>query len=81
MEALTFVIDESSKAPLYHQLYEWIKKEVRLGRIEPGSKLPSKRKLAAHLGFSQNTIQSAYNQLIEEGFVTSVEKRVLRQSN
>lgn len=75
MELLTFVADGDIKKPLYHQLYEWIKREIRFGRIEPETRLPSKRKLASHLGLSQNTIQSAYSQLIEEGFVTSIEKK------
>ena len=34
-------------------------------------KLPSKRKLAVHLGIGLNTVDTAYQQLIAEGYVES----------
>lgn len=61
----------SKNTPLYVQLYEYIKHEIQIGTIKPGTKLPSKRKLANFLGISQNTIQSAYEQLYAEGYVES----------
>lgn len=75
MEMLTFVMDTEGGEPLYLQLYDYIKSEIRSGRIACSSKLPSKRKLSAHLGISQNTIQAAYDQLIEEGYVVPVERK------
>ncbi|MEG2001419.1 MAG: winged helix-turn-helix domain-containing protein, partial [Evtepia sp.] len=74
MDTLTFTLKPESHIPLYRQLYEWIKTEIQAQRILPGEKLPSKRKLAIHLNISQNTIQTAYYQLVEEGYLTSVEK-------
>ncbi len=41
----------------------------------PNQKLPSKRSLASHLGVSVITVQNAYEQLIDEGYVYSAEKR------
>jgi GntR family transcriptional regulator/MocR family aminotransferase len=61
----------SNNTPLYVQLYEYIKHEIQIGTIKPEMKLPSKRKLASFLGISQNTIQSAYEQLCAEGYVES----------
>ncbi len=75
MEMLTFVLDDEGKDPLYHQLYEYIKKEIQEGRIKYNEKLPSKRKLADHLGVSQNTVTTAYEQLIDEGYVMSIERK------
>lgn len=63
--------DYSKNTPLYVQLYEYIKHEIQIGTIKPQTKLPSKRKLASYLGISQNTIQTAYEQLCAEGYVES----------
>lgn len=72
---LGFMLDEDQKTPLYEQLYLLIKSEIQSGKLAPQTKLPSKRKLSSHLQISQNTVQSAYNQLMEEGFVTSIERK------
>lgn len=75
MELLTFPLNTESRIPLYHQLYSYLKAEIQNKTIGYNTKLPSKRKLSSHLGISQNTIQSAYDQLIEEGYVVSTEKK------
>ncbi len=72
---LTFSMDEKRTVPLYRQLYEYIKKEIRVGNFEFNTKLPSKRKLSSYLKISQNTIQSAYDQLIEEGYIIPVARK------
>ncbi len=75
MDMLTLSFNNSGEKPLYHQLYEYIKGEIRSGRIEYNTKLPSKRKLSAYLNISQNTIQTSYDQLIEEGYIVAVPKK------
>ncbi len=75
MDTLAINLNSASSLPLYEQIYIFIKSEIQSGRIPPGAKLPSKRKLSSHLKVSQNTIQAAYNQLIEEGYVTPEERR------
>ena len=72
MEMLTFTFDSNSKTPIYHQLYAFIKAEIQAGRISYDTKLPSKRKLSSYLKLSQNTIQAAYDQLIEEGYAVTI---------
>jgi len=72
---LIFTADLDSKIPIYHQLYFYIKSEIQMGKILYNAKLPSKRKLASYLNLSQNTIQNAYDQLIEEGYVVSKERK------
>ncbi len=74
MELITPILKTDSKMPIYQQLYNFLKKEIQSGSIPFGTKLPSKRKLASYLGISQNTIQSAYDQLIEEGYIKAIEK-------
>lgn len=75
MDMITPQLNANGKEPIYHQLYSFIKTEIQTGRIPFETKLPSKRKLSAYLGISQNTIQAAYDQLIEEGYIISIEKR------
>ncbi|MDD3894507.1 MAG: PLP-dependent aminotransferase family protein [Syntrophomonadaceae bacterium] len=75
MDMLTFTIDTESKTPIYQQLYAFIKEDLLTGRIVCDTRLPSKRKLSSYLKISQNTIQSAYDQLIAEGYVYSLEKK------
>ncbi len=41
------------------------------GALKGGERLPSKRKLAAHLEISQITVETAYSQLLAEGYITS----------
>lgn len=75
MDILTVPLNIESKIPIYHQLYSFIKTEIQTGNIPFNTKLPSKRKLSAYLKVSQNTIQAAYDQLIEEGYIISLEKK------
>lgn len=72
---LTYVFDKNSGVPLYEQLYRFIKADILSGKISGGSKLPSKRELAANLGISKVTVESAYASLISEGYVYSLEKK------
>lgn len=43
--------------------------------LKAGEKLPSKRTLAKNLGVSTITVESAYAQLMSEGYVYSLPKR------
>lgn len=74
MEFITPFLKTDSKIPIYQQLYCFLKQEIQSGSIPFGTKLPSKRKLASYLGISQNTIQLAYDQLMEEGYIRAKEK-------
>ncbi len=74
MNIMLPALDSARATPLYRQLYDFLKAEIQEGRLGCDAKLPSKRQLSAHLGISQNTIQTAYEQLIEEGYVTSRER-------
>ncbi|MGE6256937.1 PLP-dependent aminotransferase family protein [Heyndrickxia sporothermodurans] len=71
MIEITPNLNKNHKDPLYIQLYEYIKKEIENGRIPPGTRLPSIRKLSSYLRISRNTIDSAYQQLMAEGYIES----------
>ncbi|MBR5272688.1 MAG: PLP-dependent aminotransferase family protein [Clostridia bacterium] len=69
-----FKLDYESKTPLYEQLYMNIKRDIESGAIKPNEKLPSKRTLSKLLKISAVTVESAYEQLKDEGYIYSVEK-------
>ena len=69
MEDLVFVPQAGSKTPLYQQLYAYFVRAIRAGRLAPGEKLPSKRRLAEQLELSVNTVDTAYQMLTAEGYL------------
>lgn len=71
MYQITLKPDPTGKTPLYEQLYRSIAMEIGEGRIAAGERLPSKKALAAHLKVSQTTVETAYEMLMSEGYVTS----------
>ncbi|MCM3150594.1 GntR family transcriptional regulator [Priestia megaterium] len=77
----TPLLNRKDDIPLYHQLYEYIKKEIVSSRVEVNDKLPSIRSLAAYLNVSRNTVDMAYQQLLAEGYVESKPKSGLYVTN
>ncbi|MFD1850629.1 PLP-dependent aminotransferase family protein [Oceanobacillus bengalensis] len=75
MDMLSCNLNRSSGISLYEQLYEHIKNEIVGGRIEYGAKLPSKRKLSQFLKISQNTVETAYDQLMAEGYIEGIPRK------
>ena len=71
---LTYELKKSPGVPLYEALYRCIRGDILSGSLEAGEKLPSKRALAAHLEVSKITVETAYNQLLAEGYICSREK-------
>ena len=66
---MMFCLDTSSTKHLYVQIYEYIKSEIREGRLLKGEKLPSTRILANNLQVSRSTVDLAYEQLVSEGYL------------
>lgn len=66
--------DEGSKEALYLQLYEKLKADIVDGTYPYGSKLPSKRGMAAETGLSSITVKHAYELLCDEGYLESRER-------
>lgn len=69
----TYSLDRGG-APLYEQLYRALKADILSGVLPGGGKLPSGRALSEHLGVSRVTVETAYAQLLAEGYVTSRER-------
>ena len=72
---LHYDLEKKKERPLYEALYEFLKEDILRGRIQPGTRLPSKRELARDNGISVKTVLGAYEQLLVEGYITSQEKR------
>lgn len=72
---LTYLLNPKIDEPLYEQLYRFLKQDIERGELKADVKLPSKRTLAQHLGVSVVTIETAYQQLIAEGYVNAQPKR------
>ncbi len=58
--------------PIYEQLEEKLRRLILSGAIAEGEKLPSVRELASQLAINPNTIQRAYRELEQNGFIYSV---------
>ena len=71
---LTYELKKSPGVPLYEALYRCIRGDILSGALPPGEKLPSKRALAQNLEVSKITVETAYNQLLSEGYIRSQEK-------
>ena len=54
---------------LYEQIYEHIKREIRDGKLLAGERLPSTRSLAEYLQVARSTVDYAYGQLMDEGYI------------
>ncbi len=54
---------------LYEQIYEYIRQEIRDGKLLQGERLPSTRSLAEYLQVSRSTVDVAYEQLLSEGYI------------
>ena len=72
---LTYSLTSENQRPLYEQLSDSLRQDILAGRLPAGCRLPSKRSLSENLGVSSITVESAYNRLIDEGYVTSEPKR------
>lgn len=68
---MNIVILNSSKLPIYEQIKGQIKTQILSGELVEDEMLPSLRQLARDLKISVLTTTRAYNELEQEGFITS----------
>lgn len=55
--------------PLFRRLYSDLRQAILAGRLQAGARLPATRLLGRELGLSRNTVLTAYEQLVSEGFI------------
>ena len=65
-------LDYRDARPIYTQIADNFRNQIRTGVLAAGDKLPSVRELASSLAINPNTIQRAYRELETEGWIASV---------
>jgi GntR family transcriptional regulator len=58
--------------PIYEQVKDGFRKLILTEVLRPEERLPSVRELATELAINPNTIQRAYRELEQEGYICSV---------
>jgi GntR family transcriptional regulator/MocR family aminotransferase len=57
--------------PVVRQIYMQVRLAITSGRLKPGARLPSTRRMAATLAVARTTVVAAYDQLLTEGYANS----------
>jgi len=60
-----------ARMPGHRRIYEAIRRAITDRILPPGTRLPSTRSLAEDLSVSRNTILAAFEQLLDEGYVSA----------
>ena len=68
-------LDYRDKRPIYEQVVEKLERLIASGGLEPLTKMPSVRSLAMELSVNPNTVQRAYAQLEQDGYLYTVSGR------
>ncbi|MBR4707345.1 MAG: GntR family transcriptional regulator [Pseudobutyrivibrio sp.] len=58
--------------PIYEQIKDGLRRLVVSGAVKKDEKLPSVRELATSLSINPNTIQKAYRELEQEGYIYTI---------
>ena len=66
------IINSSLMVPIYEQIMEQIKTQIRDGSLRENDSLPSFRALSKELKISALTVKKAYDHLESEGFTVTV---------
>ena len=69
------LLDYRDKRPIYEQVVEKLERLILGGALETDAKMPSVRAMGMDLAVNPNTIQRAYNQLEQEGYLYTVSGR------
>lgn len=59
---------------IYQQIYRQIKEQILSHQVRAHHKLPPKRELAKSLAVSTNSVATAYDQLLAEGYIYTIER-------
>ncbi|AZU60451.1 GntR family transcriptional regulator [Neobacillus mesonae] len=67
-----FELDMRSRKPIYEQLVDKMKELIMNEMLKADEQVPSVRTLATELTINPNTIQKAYRELENQGFIYSI---------
>lgn len=68
-------IDKQSPIPIYYQIMEQLKAQIKSGELLPDMPLPSEREYAEQFGISRMTVRQALSNLVNEGFLYRLKGR------
>ena len=71
-EILLIELNKEFKRSYATQIYKQLRMKILNGELMPGERLPSTRALSDELSVSRNTILTAYDMLISEGYIKGV---------
>ena len=66
-------IEKTNAIPLYQQLKNKIKREIRTGLLKAGDRLPSEIQMQKDYGLSRVTVRNAMSELESEGYAIKVQ--------
>lgn len=69
------ILDYRDKRPIYEQIVDKLEHLIVCGALESNSKMPSVRTFAMELSVNPNTVQRAYAQLEQDGYLYTVAGR------
>jgi GntR family transcriptional regulator len=69
---MRIIINGSSMVPIYEQITDQIKAQIRNGELKENDNLPSVRGLSKELKISALTVKKAYDSLEAEGFTVTI---------
>lgn len=67
----SLILDRTGQEPLYSQVQHQLRQAILEGRLSPGERVPSTRRLAGLLDVGRITVANAYDQLISEGYLVA----------
>ena len=65
----SFQLRPESSAPIYTQIADYLRYQVKSGVLKPGDKMIGENDIVELLGVSRTTVRAAINQLVEEGYI------------
>ena len=66
---ITLHLDRASPIPLYYQLQQQLREQIRSGRLKTGDALPTEPDLVTQIGVSRFTVRQALDQLVRDGLL------------
>ena len=81
--SLALDVNRDDSRPVYLQIAAQIKNQISMGKLPPGTRLPSVRQMAQTLSVNRLTVHNAYSELQADGWVESTVGRgtfVLKQA-
>lgn len=75
MKVKTINFERQKGSPLYKQIYLKLQGDILSGYLRKGDQLPSIRKCESMMKVSKTSVERAYEQLLEEGYICSIPQK------